>query len=214
MTRLQWKTQQQEEKSVKTQLNQKMRIKQVTEHSSEKPKFIKQQLVIFCDPQHPIYFIESFLHFISSYFYVSVSMHVHSTVKNLPNELASFCSRYFSKNANVDASLTIIWKTVGFDPIMIVPGMYKILGVVNIARYLNRLVEQVDTNILKYEANGPLYANKIDFYLDKIYYYLHDTSTMRSLTVMKETRYIMEKDISIIDLILEHINRYEVKKKS
>lgn len=187
---------------------------QKTQQPSEKPKFIKHQFVIFHDPQHPIYFIESFLRFISPYFHVFVSTHIHSTVMNLSNELANFGSLYSSKNTNVDIFLTIIWKTIGFDPIMVLPGMHKIQGVVNIARYLNRLVEQVDPNLLKYEANDPLYASKIDFYLDKIHCYLHNTDTNRSLTICEKLRYIMGKDISIIDLILEHINKYEMKKKS
>lgn len=213
MTRLHWKMQQQEERSVKTQSNQETKIKQMAEYPSEKPKFLKQQLVIFCDPKHPIYFLESFLRFISPHFHVSVSTHLHSTVTSLPNELVNFGLLHSSRNANVDISLTLIWKIVGCDPIMILPGMRKILGVVNIARYLNRLVEQIDTNVLKYEANGPLYASKIDFYLDKIHCALHDMDT-RSLTIRKKSRYIMGEDISIIDLILEHINKYEIKQKN
>lgn len=210
MTRLQWKTQQ-EEKLIKTESNE-IKIKQAG-HLSEKSKFVKQHLVIFCDPQHPIYFIESFLQLISPYFHVSVSTHVHSTVANLPKELVTFGSLYSNNNANVDIFLTVIWKIIGFDPIMMLPGMHQILGVANIARCLNRLVEQANTNILKYETNGPLYASKIDFYLDKIHDTLHNTGS-RSLTMCKKSRYIMGKDISIIDLILEHIDRYEVKKKS
>jgi len=212
MIRSQWKMQQQEEKLIKTQSNQETKVKQAG-YPSEKSKFIKQHLVIFCDPQHPIYFIESFLQLISPYFHVSVSTHVHSTVTNLPKKLASFGSLYSNKNAHVDIFLTIIWKDIGFDPIMVLPGMHQILGVVNIARCLNRLVEQVDTNILKYETNGPLYASKIDFYLDEIHDILHDMDS-RSLTMCKKSCYVMGKDISIIDLILEHIDKYEVKKKS
>lgn len=209
----QWKTQQ-EENPVKTQSNQETKIKQVAEKLSKRPKFFKRELVIFCDPKHPIYFIEPFLQFISPYFHVSVSTYVHSTVANLPDELASFGLFHFSKNANVDLSLTIIWKTIGLDPIMVLPRMHKILGMVNIARYLNRLIEQVDTNILKYETNGLLYANKIDFYLDKVHCVLHDRDTSRSLKLCKKSRYVMGKDISIIDFILEHIDRCGINKES
>ncbi|KYM79418.1 putative phenylalanyl-tRNA synthetase alpha chain [Atta colombica] len=203
---------QQEEKPVKTQSNQEPKIKQVAK-LSKKPKFFKQELVIFCDPKHPIYFIEPFLQFISPYFHVSMSTYIHSTVANLPDELASFGLLHFSKNTNVDLSLTIIWKTIGLDPIMVLPRMHKILGMVNIARYLNRLIEQVDTNILKYETNGLLYASKIDLYLDKIHCVLHDTDS-RSLKLCKKLHYIMGKDISIIDFILKYIDRYGIKKKS
>jgi len=210
----QWKAQQQEEKSIKTQSNQETKIKRMVEYFSEKPKDFKHELVIFCDPKHPIYFIESFLRFISPYFNVSVSTHVHSTVANLPDELVNFGSLYFSKNVNMNISLTIIWKNIGLDPIMMLPGMHKILGVVNIARYLNRLIEQVDMNILKYETNGPLYASKIDFYLDKIHCILHDTDTRSVKLCNQKSRFVMEEGISIIDLILEQIDRYKIKKKS
>ncbi|XP_071579438.1 phenylalanine--tRNA ligase alpha subunit isoform X1 [Temnothorax nylanderi] len=213
MTRLQWKTRQQEEKSVKTQSNQETKIKQVAEHPSEKPKFVKQQLVIFCDPQYPISFILSFIRVIAPYFRVSLSTHVHSTVTNFPKKLAGFGSHYFSKGANVDISFTVIWKPIGLDPIMVLPGMHKILGVVNIARYLNRLVEQVDTNVLKYEAKGPLYASKIDFYLDKIHYALHDSDRLLPMHIYKTSCYIMGKDISIIDLILEDIDKCQIREK-
>ncbi|KAL0121733.1 hypothetical protein PUN28_006895 [Cardiocondyla obscurior] len=206
-TRSQWKMQQQEQKSIKTQSEQE-RIEQTMGNLSEKSKFIKQELVIFCDPRYPIYFIESFLRFISPYFHVSVSTYIHSTVANLPNELVNFGSLYSSKNATVDIYLTVIWKTIGVDPVMVLPEMYEILGVVNIARYLNRVVEQVDTNILKYEASGPLYASKIDYYLDEIHCSLHGTNANRSLTAMcNKLRYVMGKDISIIDLLLEHIDK-------
>jgi len=214
MTRLRWKTQEQEEKLVKTQPNQEKKIEQAAGCPSEKPKFSKQGLVIFCDPKHPIYFIESFLRFVKPYFRVSVSTHVHSTMVNFPNELADFGLHYSNMNANVDISLTLIWKTIGIDPIMILPGMHKIVGVVNIARHLNRLVEQIDTNVLKYEGNGPLYTNKIDFYLDKIHHALHDTFSSKSQIICKKSRYAVGEDISIIDLILESIDRYKIEKKN
>jgi len=134
-------------------------------------------------------------------------------VANLPDELASFGLLHFSKNTNVDLSLTIIWKTIGLDPIMVLPRMHKILGMVNIARYLNRLIEQVDTNILKYETNGLLYASKIDLYLDKIHCVLHDTDISRSLKLCKKLHYIMGKDISINDFILKYIDRCGIKKE-
>lgn len=199
----QWKTQEEEKSVIKT--------RQTAERSPEL-KFSKQTSVIFCDPNYPIYFIESFFRFAKSHFNVSVSTHVHSTVTNLPNELAEFCSDFLNVNANADISLTLIWKPVGIDPIMILQGMHEIHGVVNIARYFNRLIELINKDVLKYEQTDPLYANKIDTYLNQIHCALHVVNNNASLNICKKSHYVMGNDISIVDLILESIDTYKRKK--
>lgn len=204
----------QEEKSIKTdQSNQETKIKQTTNYPSEKLSFPNQQFIIFCDPNYPIYFIEPLLRLVKPYFNVSVSTYVHSTVTNFPNELAEFCSDFSSMNAYANMSLILIWKTVGIDPIMVLPEMHRIQGIVNVARYLNRLIELSNVNVLKYERNGPLYANKVDTYLDKIHCTLHGIKNNTiSQKIHKKSRYVMGDDISIIDLILESIDKYKVRK--
>ncbi|XP_070171258.1 phenylalanine--tRNA ligase alpha subunit isoform X1 [Polyergus mexicanus] len=208
------KREMQEEKSIKTnQSNQETKIEQTAKYPSEKLRFPNQHFVIFCDPNYPIYFIESLLRLVKSYFNVSVSTYVHSTVTNFPNELVGFCSDFSSINAHTNISLILIWKTVGIDPIMVLPGMYRIQGIVNVARYLNRLIELSNANVLKYERNGPLYASKIDTYLDKIHCILHGIpNTTISQKIHKKSRYVMGEDISIIDFILESIDKYKVRK--
>lgn len=203
-----------EEKSIKAeQPNQEAKIKQTAKHSSEKLSFTNQQFVIFCDPDYPIYFIEPLLRLVKPYFNVSMSTHIHSTVTNFPNKLAGFCSDFSSMNAHTNMSLILIWKTVGIDPIMILPGMHRIQGIVNVARYLNRLIELNNANVLKYEQNGPLYANKIDTYLDKIHCILHGITNATTMQkIYKKSRYAMGEDISIVDLILESIYKYKIKK--
>ncbi|XP_011260085.1 phenylalanine--tRNA ligase alpha subunit isoform X1 [Camponotus floridanus] len=213
----------QEEKSIKAdqsnqeiksdQSTQESKIKQAAKNSSEKLSFPNQQFVIFCDPDYPIYFIEPLLRLVRPYFNVSVSTHVHSTVTNFPNELAGFCSDFSSMNAHANMSLILIWKTIGIDPIMIMPGMHRIQGIVNVARYFNRLIELSNANVLRYERNGPVYANKIDTYLDKIHCILHDiTNTATMQKIRKKSRYVMDEDISIVDLILESIDKYKIRK--
>ncbi|KAM0725678.1 hypothetical protein ACS0PU_008404 [Formica fusca] len=116
-------------------------------------------------------------------------------------------------NAHANISLILIWKTVGIDPIMVLPGMHRIQGIVNVARYLNRLIELSNANVLKYERNGPLYASKIDTYLDKIHCILHGiANTTISQKIHKKSRYVMGENISIIDFILESIDKYKVRK--
>lgn len=207
---------QEQEVLMKTQSKEEIKLGQMQEYPLGKRKFLKKNLVIFCDPNQPIYFLESFLQLIESHLSVSVSTHVHSTVTKFPSELSRFCSNFYDTDMNVNISITLIWKTIGIDPIMIVSGMQNIiLGMVNIARYLNRLIETINTNVLKYERNGTLYANKIDSYLDKIHCALHnikrDVNT--SQKICKKTRYVMGNDISIVDLILKDIDKYKIKRE-
>lgn len=211
MMRLQRETQ--EKKSIKaTQLNQEeTNIKQAAKYPSEKPKFSDQQFVIFCDPNYPIYFIEPLLRLVKPYLNISVSTYVHSTVTNFPNELAGFCSDFSNMNVHANMSLILIWKTIGIDPIVVLPGMRRIQGIVNVARYLNRLIELSNVNVLKYEGDGPLYANKIDTYLDKIHCILHGITNTMSQKIHKKSRYVMGEDISVVDLILESIDKYKIR---
>jgi len=189
----------------------KITTKNYSQEKSQE-KFSKQKLIIFCDPNHPIYFLEPFLQFISSHLTIAVLIHIHSTVTNFPNKLVNFCSNFSNFDADVDISLTLIWKTIGIDPIMVLSqGMHEIWGIINIARYLNRLIESTNANILKYEQNDPFYANKIDSYLDKIHCTLY-SGDIDILKVRKKSHYVMGDNISIIDFILESIDKYKLNK--
>lgn len=179
-------------------------------YSLEKQAFSKQGYIIFCDPAHPIYFLESFLRFIRPYLRISVSVYVHSTVRDLPESLAGFCSEF--SEANADTRVTLIWKIIGIDPVMELPNMRKIAGIVNIARYLNRLVELVDDKVLMYERNGPSYANNVDSYLDRIHCALHGVGNDTLHPVSETTPYALGPCISIVDIILESMDKRNVKK--
>ena len=167
-------------------------------------KLEKQKLIIFCDPKHPIKFIESFCYFIKPYISISVTSHVHSSVQQLPNDLLTFCSEYQNSNENAVIYFTVIWKAIGIDPIMHLSGMHQIMGEVNIARYINRLIENAYPHVLPYESKGVLYANKIDYYLEKIHSILHANTCN---DIRKKSRYIMGENISIVDILLETLER-------
>ncbi|CAL7938969.1 unnamed protein product [Xylocopa violacea] len=171
-------------------------------------KLEKQKLVVFCDPKYPIKFIEPFFRHIKSYVTVFVATHVHSTMQYFPDDLLDFCSEYRNADQNIDIYLTIIWKEVGIDPIMQLPGMHEIIGQINIARYLNRLLENCYPHVLRYESNGALYANEIDNYLDKMHSLLHG---MTWQSILKKSRYAMGKDISIVDILLESSEKCKVR---
>lgn len=164
----------------------------------------KQKLIIFCDPKHPIKFIESFCSFIKPYISISVTSHVHSSVQRLPNDLLTFCSKHQDSNENAVIHFTVIWKAIGIDPIMRSSGMHQIMGVVNIARYINRLIENAYPHVLPYESKGVLYANEIDYYLEKIHSILHGNT---SNDIRKKSRYVMGENICIADILLETLER-------
>lgn len=199
MFRSQRKTQ--EQSSTKNSSNQQGEVAPTTEYSLEKFKFPKQRLIIFCDPNYPIYFLESFIQFVKPYLSVSVSAHVHSTVENFPKKLAGFCSDFSNMSADVDIQIILIWKATGIDPIMELPEAHRISGVINIARYLNRVVELVGDDILIYEKTDPLYANKIDAYLERIDRALHGIDTNVLQQTSKKTRYVLGSRISIVDIL-------------
>lgn len=192
-------------------MNQEEKIKQASVYSSEKEVFSKQRHIIFCDPEHPIYFLESFLRLIRPYFRISVSTYIHSTVRNLPKKLVGFCSDFSNTSMDTNMHIILIWKTIGIDPVMELRGMRKIAGIVNIARYLNRLIELTDVKVLTYERDGPFYANNIDFYLDRIHCALHGVDN-NILCPVPKTPYVLGPCISIVDVILESIDKYNIKK--
>ncbi|XP_076624115.1 phenylalanine--tRNA ligase alpha subunit isoform X1 [Colletes latitarsis] len=173
-------------------------------------KFDKQKLVIFCNPSYPIKFIESFCGLMKPHISINVSMHTHSSIQHLPNDLATFCSEYRNNDQDIDLDLTIIWKQIGIDPIMRLPGMHQILGEVNIARYLNRLIESYNPRILRYESNGALYANQIDYYLEKVHSMLHGHELKG---IQKKSRYLMGEDMSIVDIILKSLEKHKLPER-
>ncbi|XP_003402687.1 phenylalanine--tRNA ligase alpha subunit isoform X1 [Bombus terrestris] len=173
-------------------------------------KFEKQRLVIFCDPEHPIKFIELFFRYVKSYVNIFVTSHVHSSVQHFPNQLLTFCSEYRNAKQTTDIHLTIIWKEIGIDPILQLPGMHEIIGEINVARYLNRVIENCYPHVLRYESKGALYANEIDNYLEKIHKFLH---TNVHQTIHKKSRYVMGEDnISIVDILLESSEKCKLHK--
>ncbi|XP_076681145.1 phenylalanine--tRNA ligase alpha subunit isoform X1 [Andrena cerasifolii] len=168
-------------------------------------RFEKQKLVIFCDPKHPIRFMESFFRFVKPYISVFVATYVHSSVAEFPSDLSTFCSEYGNREQDVELDVTVIWKESGIDPIMQLPGMREIRGEVNVARYLNRLIESYYPHVLRYESKGALYANRVDYYLEKIHSNLHANE---SQSIRRKSRYIMGEDVSIVDIFLESFEKH------
>ncbi|XP_043678483.1 phenylalanine--tRNA ligase alpha subunit [Vespula pensylvanica] len=173
----------------------------------------KQKLIIFCDPHYPIYSIEKILDLAKPYLKITMSTHTHSSVMELPISLQNFCLNYQNVDRDALVDIILIWKVIGIDPIMQSSNMFELKGEVNIARYLNRLIECRKPNILIYESNGPLYANQIDFHLEKIHSILHEVSKDQLYKIFKDSPYALGKNLSIVDIVLDSIKKHKLRRK-
>ncbi|XP_047363766.1 phenylalanine--tRNA ligase alpha subunit isoform X3 [Vespa velutina] len=173
----------------------------------------KQKLIIFCDPHYPIYSIEKILDLAKPYLKITMSIYTHSSVMELPISLQNFCLNYQNVDRDALVDIILIWKIIGIDPILQSSNMFELKGEVNIARYLNRLIESQKSNILIYESNGPLYANQIDLYLEKIHSILHEVSKDQLHKVFKHSPYALGENLSVVDIVLDSIKKHKLRRK-
>lgn len=164
----------------------------------------RQNIIIFCDPKYPMYCLESLLRLAREKLRPRVKIYTHSSVLEKSSKLENFCQDFQSPIENSKLQIDFIWKSVGLDPIARLPESREIRGEINLARYLNRLIEAKIPGVLTYEKKGALYASKIDSLLDSIHGILHGIEKRR-LDVMKnrKNRYILGDQISLADLILQ-----------
>lgn len=173
----------------------------------------KQKLVIFCDPHYPIFSLEKILYLAKPFLKITVSTYTQSSVVELPVKLRNFCSEFHNADEDALIDIVLIWKIIGVDPIMQSSNMFELKGEVNIARYMNRLIESQNPDILVYESNGPLYANKIDFYLEKIHSLLHKVSNNKLNKTSKNLPYVLGENMSVVDIVLDSIKRHKLRNK-
>lgn len=174
---------------------------------------VQQNLVIFCDPSRPMYFLEVLLGFISEIYSVSVSVHTHSTVAVLPQNLNDFCSKFkksASENNNTEITVAIVWKVLGVDAVLKIGQTSQIVGEVNIARYFNRLIEARRSDVLEYESGSLTYADEIDAALDKIHSALHKATgkQLASMQNKSKSRYLLGNKISVVDIVWDSVIKY------
>lgn len=130
------------------------------------------EFVILSDPHHPPYSLVILLKLLAGRYKIEVSSHVHSSVSFIPSELHSFLNGPSNSSGTGSCiNITLIWKKVGKDPLLIHCPVSNgtIAGEVNIARYLNRLLEQKPNPVLVYESKGEIYGGQVDVLLDCIY---------------------------------------------
>lgn len=130
------------------------------------------EFVILSDPNHPPYSLVILLKLLKGRYKIEILSHVHSSVSLVPSELQSFLNGLLNSSSGSRCiKVTLIWKKVGKDPLLIQCPMTNgtIAGEVNISRYLNRLLEQRPNPVLVYESKGEFYAGQVDMWLDSIY---------------------------------------------
>ncbi|KDR07776.1 hypothetical protein L798_02560, partial [Zootermopsis nevadensis] len=102
------------------------------------------EFAIVSDPHHPPYSLVILSKLLADRYRIKVSSHAHSSVAFIPSELQSFLTGPSnSVGTGRTIKITLIWKKVGKDPLLIQCPISNgtIAGEVNIARYLNRLLE-------------------------------------------------------------------------
>jgi len=91
---------------------------------------------------------------------------------------------------------------MGLDPLMKLSEMRDITGEINIARYVNRLIETRSPQILRYETNGAAYANKIDSALEKIHAILHGAAKQKLAALRGSYESHFLDELSLVDIVL------------
>jgi hypothetical protein len=130
------------------------------------------EFVIHSDPHYPPYSVIILLKLLAGRYRTEISTHVHSSVSVISSELQSFFNVPLGNSYTGSyVKVTLIWKKVGKDPLLIQCPISNstVAGEVNIARYLNRLLEQKLTPVLVYESKGEAFAGQVDAWLDCIY---------------------------------------------
>ena len=169
-------------------------------------------LVIHADPHYPPYSAFVLLKLIAFRYKVNVTTHIHSSVSNVPenfnlivNRPINFCSTGSKLN------LMLIWKKVGKDPILVQCPISNgnVAGEVNIARYLNRLLEQRPEPFIVYESKGDIHGSQVDTWLDFVYKSVVrgsnkiNSSAVNSLAnVLNKQEWLAGSSVTIADICL------------
>jgi hypothetical protein len=130
------------------------------------------EFVIHSDPRYPPYSVVILLKLLARRYRTEMSTHVHSSVLVISSELEAFFNvPVGNSDTGTYVKVTLIWKKVGKDPLLIQCPISNgtVAGEVNIARYLNRLLEQRPDPVLVYESKGEAFAGQVDVWLDCIY---------------------------------------------
>ena len=181
---------------------------------------ILSDLVIQANPKYPPYSIQFFLLALSQVVPIYTKVHVHSSLTNdLAFELKDFlelnseCKESQRNDRNkFSYGITVIWKSTGKDPVLVVNPTTPVVGEVNIIRYLARITESMShkfsgiSHAIKYDSLPPAKLSQVDEQLDCIHQLIHNecpkqrkASMQRLLNRQKD---LLNESSSIADIAL------------
>ena len=192
---------------------------------------ILKDLVIQASPDFPPYSVHFFLNALSQIFPIYTSVHVHSSLtKEIPYDLKDFLELQENKPLNGNNrnackyGITIIWKAMGKDPVLIVNPKRRVEGEVNIVRYLSRLMETLSSNIsgvkhlIKYDMLSPTKVAQIDEILDSIHQFIHNECPNQRKVLIDQLLNCKNTSLyeasSICDVAILSVCRQEQEKNS
>ncbi|KAG8222384.1 hypothetical protein J437_LFUL003004 [Ladona fulva] len=170
-------------------------------------------LCIYADPMQPPYSLNALVKLLGEQYNISVSVFVHSSMHNIPDDLKNFFPENGLKDKceNVDIKLRLVWKPVGLDPSLVVSPVNgtTILGEVNIARYLCSLIDGDLSLNFDSSLGCPLNILLIDHWLDSIHKNIVHGKQSDFLSIEKiiksklnESLCIINEKVSVVDLCL------------
>ena len=195
-------------------------------------KAILKDFVIQASPDSPPYSVQFFLLALSQIYPIYTSVHVHSSLtKDIPYDLKDFLEvqkENTISNCNdrntCTYGITIIWKAMGKDPVLIVNPTGRVEGEVNIIRYLSRLMESLSNNcyvvkhLINYDLLSPAKVAQIDEILDSIHQFIHNECPNQRKRLLGQllnckTTSVNETS-SIVDIALLSICKQEQERNS
>lgn len=161
------------------------------------------KLTLYCDPEDPPYSLPVLLQCISQKISITYETHCHSSITSLPNDLKNF----WPQTENQDIfHLTVIWKKLyNHRPELICKDEdVPIIGEVNIARYLARILDKYQPNASspRYERLGPERSSKVDECLDLVT--IGNNTGLKKLNSLidSNSRYLVGHKPSVADICL------------
>lgn len=127
------------------------------------------EIEIVCPSNFPGFSLLILIKWLAKIFKTRLSL--NTDIKNLPNELANFFDLHSTKN-NVTSEMDIkfTFQSDICDASLKLPSKaVEIVGEVNVARYLNRLLESKSDSAIVYESSSLLQSCEIDVWLDRLY---------------------------------------------
>ncbi|XP_013407676.1 aminoacyl tRNA synthase complex-interacting multifunctional protein 2 [Lingula anatina] len=133
------------------------------------------------------------------------SMHVHSSVTSVPENLKVFQNGFQSNRRDYQLAITLIWKNVNHGPeLMVNPHKQSpVQGEGNMARYLARLLSP------GYDSVDPITATEIDVFVDiATNQLLHGNSKEKAAALrglnskLGSSSWLVGSDLSLADIVV------------